>query len=107
MTSPRIKNLTIRVSVEEYDLIQQKAQASNLSPSSYLREIIFFDIPQIEHHSFEFKVLKALSYCVGSLKMIAEKEFTKEDINAQAAQVMIKNGIDPEKAKKQSTNLTN
>ena len=71
MKNSRIKNLTIRVSEEEYNFIQKKAQESRQSPSSYLREKIFFDIPQTEYNSFEYKVLRMLSYCTGISSAVA------------------------------------
>jgi hypothetical protein len=71
MKNSRVKNLTIRVSEEEYNFIQKKAQENRQSPSSYLREKVFFDIPRTEYNSFEYKVLRMLSYCTGISSAIA------------------------------------
>ena len=94
-----IKNkiLNIRLPEEDYLMLQDRAQVNNMSVAKYVRERIFYDIPQIEHNSFEFKTIKGISYCVGTLAALIRHNLPKPaqlEAEDEARRIMIKNGID-------------
>ncbi len=102
MTSPRIKNLALKVSQEEYQLAQEKAKDNNMSLSSYLRARIFIDQAPTEYNSFEFTTIKTISYCAAILSKIVSKEFNDqelEELKSKIKEIMTSNGIDPNQAK--------
>jgi hypothetical protein len=47
--------------------------------SSYLRERLFGDNVISDKKSFEYKTLKLLSFCTGTLNAISNKEFPKKN----------------------------
>jgi len=97
MSEIKKKPVTIKFSETEYKLLREKASKSNLPLATYARERILFDIPQIEHQSFEFKVLKGLSYCVGLLATTANLKLSNDEISEieeEASRVMKANGLD-------------
>ena len=97
MSEVKTKLISARVSQEEYDLIVEKASMNNMPLSKYIRERILFDIPQIEHQSFEFKALKGISYCAGILATAINLKLTpqeKETAEQEAIRIMITNGLD-------------
>lgn len=97
MSETKTKPLTIKFSQREYQLLQERASANNMPLSTYAREKILFDVPQIEHHSFEFKTLKGISYCVGILSTFCNLKLSEqemEDAEKEAKRIMIANGLD-------------
>lgn len=97
MNSPRNKNLSLKVSKEEYDLIEKKAKENNTSLSNYLRERVFYDVPNIEPYSFEFKMLKSISYCTGILAYLSKVQLSETDrieAEKEAGRIMKSNGLD-------------
>ena len=97
MSETKTKPLTVKFSQREYQLLQEKASANNMPLSTYARERILFDVPQIEHHSFEFKMLKGISYCVGFLSSFGNLKLSEqemESVEKEAARIMIANGLD-------------
>jgi predicted DNA-binding protein len=86
------KMLNIRVSTEEYEILQQKAKNNEMQISTYIREKIFFDIPHLEKYSFEYKALKDISYLVGAMAIISQDQ--KEDVVKEAKRIMGINGIE-------------
>jgi hypothetical protein len=102
MTNARIKNLALKVSQEEYQLIQEKAKENDMSLSSYLRARILIDKPSTNYSSFEFIAIKSISYCAAILNQFASKELSEkelEELNTKIKEIMISNGIDPDKIK--------
>ena len=99
------KKVTIKFSEKEYKQIQKKSEENCLPISSYIRERIFFDAPIIERYSFEFKVLKALSFCAAALAELCAKFLTTKAENEafikRFRKIAIENGIDPDKVKKE------
>ena len=47
----KTKSLTIKLSQEEYEVLQQKAKNNNMPLATYVRERIFYDVPHLEKHS--------------------------------------------------------
>ncbi|MDA0902327.1 MAG: hypothetical protein O3B09_02825 [Proteobacteria bacterium] len=91
------KNLVVRLSQEEYELIEQKAKNNDMSVSSYAREKIFYDTPILERSSPEFKMLKTISYCAGVLGKIADRDFKNEEkkkLEQEIKKIMSANGIE-------------
>ena len=102
-----VKNIpiTIKFSESEYQSLQNQASVNGLPLATYARERILFDVPQIEHQSFEFKVLKALSYCVGMLSTVGNSKLSEEEItevDEEAARIMKANGLDLDMIKLQT-----
>ena len=96
MTDNKTKKVTIRFSEEQYKDLLKQAKSSNMDLAFYIRERIFFDAPQIEQNSFEFKMLKSISYCVGALKGMMDLKLNTEDkatINDEILRIMIVNGL--------------
>ncbi len=97
MSGAKTKHITIKFSEKEYDAVLQRASSNNMPLATYVRERIFFDIPQIEHQSFEFKMLKNVSYCVGSLMAFGKLKLSDEDrgfVADEIMRVMKSNGLD-------------
>ncbi len=96
MTNSKNRRITIRFSEEQYKDLSKQAKSSNMDLALYIRERIFFDAPQIEQNSFEFKMLKSVSYCVGAIKAMMDLKLKNEDkkiINDEILRVMIVNGL--------------
>ncbi len=98
MSEARNKRLTIRFSDEEYESLMDKAKNNNMDFTTYVRERIFFDAPQIEQNSFEFKALKSISYLVGMVRGIADLKLSlstteKENIDKEITRIMTSNGL--------------
>ncbi len=86
------KYLSIRLSEEEYEILKQKAKNNHLGLATYSREKLLFDVPRLEKHSFEYKVLKSISYIVGAVSVISIDQ--KEEVKAAVVKMMEKNGIE-------------
>ncbi len=87
----RTKRLDIRLSIEEYEVIEQRAKNNNLPITTYARERLFYDVPHLEKHSFEYKALKGISYMVGAIRVMTQDQ--KEEVLTEARIIMEKNGI--------------
>jgi hypothetical protein len=90
--NPRTKRLDIRLNIEEYEAIEQKAKKNNLPITTYAREKLFYDIPHLEKHSFEYKALKGISYMVGAIRVMTQDQ--KEEVIKEVRVIMEKNGIE-------------
>ncbi len=96
MSNIKTKKITIRFSEEQYKDLLHQAKSSNMDLAFYIRERIFFDEPQIEQNSFEFKMLKSISYCVGVLKGMTDLKLNSEDksaISDEILRIMMANGL--------------
>lgn len=92
------KNLVVRLSQEEHEQIEQRAQNNEMSLSAYVREKIFFDAPILEKSSPNFKILRTVSYCAGVLSKLADNSFDneeKKDLEQQIKKIMSSNGVAP------------
>lgn len=97
MSEAKNKRITIRFSEEEYYDLQKKASSNKMDLSTYARERVLFDVPKIEHQSFEFKMLKGISYCVGLLSTAASFKLSEEEMTEaeeEAVRIMKANGLD-------------
>lgn len=95
MTS-KDKKVTIRFSGEQYDELTTQAKANGMDLANYIRERVFFDAPQIEQNSFEFKMLKSVSYCVGAIRGMVDLKLSKADkkvVSDEVSRIMNYNGI--------------
>ncbi len=91
----KIKSITIKLSQEEYEILQKRARNNNDMPlASYAREKLFYDIPHLEKHSFEYKALKGISYMVGAIRIMTQDQ--KEEVLKEVKIIMDKNGIGEE-----------
>ena len=105
MSEVKNRPLTIKFSESEYQLLQNQASVNGLPLATYARERILFDVPQIEHQSFEYKVLKGISYCVGMLSTVGNAKLSEEEIievDEEAARIMKANGLDLDMIKLQT-----
>jgi hypothetical protein len=93
----KTKSLSIRLSEEEYEVIQQKANDNAMPIASYAREKLFVDIPILEKNSPEFKIIKTISYCAAVLSKMSASQFADEDeqkeIEEEMQRIMVSNGI--------------
>ncbi len=93
----KTKSLTIKLSQEEYEVLQQKAKNNNMPLATYVRERIFYDVPHLEKHSTEFKLLKTISYCAGILSKMADIKFEsdkdKKSLQEEIDVFMVGNGV--------------
>jgi predicted DNA-binding protein len=91
------KSLFIRLSEEEYEILKKRADNNEMPLASYAREKIFFDAPNLEKGSAEFKILKAVSYCAGVLGKMSEVQFSsnqdQKSLEETIKEVMASNGI--------------
>lgn len=92
MASPKTKRIDIRVSQEEYEAIEQKAKNNEMPITTYARERLLFDVPNLEKHSFEYKALKGISYVVGAIRVLTQDQ--KAEVIAEVRNIMEKNGIE-------------
>lgn len=98
MTNSKNRRITIRFSEEQYRELSKQAKDSNMDLAFYIREKIFFDAPQIEQNSFEFKMLKSVSYCVGAIRgmmnlKLALSANDKKIIDEEILKIMTANGL--------------
>jgi predicted DNA-binding protein len=76
------KSILIRLTEEEYEILQQKANNNSMPVASYVRDKLFIDIPILEKSSPEFKIIKTISYCAAVLSKISASQFaSKEEQN--------------------------
>jgi hypothetical protein len=98
MSEAKTNRLTIKFSQKEYEELLQKASFSNMPLATYARERILFDVSQIQQQqSFEFKMLKGISYCVGSLLAFNQLKLSdpeKQIVSEEIMRVMKANGLD-------------
>ena len=99
MSEAKTKLITIKLSQTEYQNLLQKASFSNMPLATYARERILFDVPQIQQQqqSFEFKMLKGISYCIGSLLAFNQLKLSdpeKQIVSEEILRVMKANGLD-------------
>jgi len=91
------KSIFIRLSEEEYEILQKKANDNSMPIASYAREKLFIDIPILEKNSPEFRIIRTVSYCAAVLSKIAATEFASEDqqkaIEEELRRIMASNGI--------------
>ncbi len=91
------RSLSIRLSEEEYKIIQQKANDNSMPIASYARDKLFVDIPILEKNSPEFRIIKTISYCAAVLSKISATQFMSEDqqkaIEEETQRIMASNGI--------------
>ena len=102
MSEAKNKRITIRFSADEYYDLQKKASLNNMDLSTYARERVLFDVPKIEHQSFQYKVLKGVSYCVGILSTAASLKLSEEEMTEaeeEAVRIMKANGLDEDMIK--------
>jgi len=96
MSEAKTKLITIKFSQTEYQNLLQKASLSNLPLATYARERVLFDTPKLEQQSFEFKMLKGISYCVGMLSAVSELKLSDEELDwaqEEIFRIMKINGI--------------
>jgi hypothetical protein len=87
----------IRFSEEEINFLREKASKNNKSISSYVRGVVLSDISLQQNHTFESKILKAISICTGFSQVFANSKFSDEefkDFEAMTKKIMVANGID-------------
>lgn len=109
MSEAKNKRVTIRFSEEEYYDLQKKASSNKMDLSTYARERVLFDVPKIEHQSFEYKVLKGISYCVGLLSTAASLKLSEEEMTEaeeEAVRIMKANGLDEDLIKSKDEHNT-
>ena len=102
------RNITvgIKVSQKEYNFLEKQAKENSMTIPQYVREVIFFDNcqPAIEQNSFQFKVLRLLSFCSGILALLSDKSFTTEEeqklLKSEINKITSSIGIDPDTIKK-------
>jgi len=96
MSDPKSRRITIRFSEDEYFDLQKKASMNSVDLSTYARERVLFDTPKLEQQSFEFKMLKGISYCVGMLSAVSELKLSDEELDwaqEEIFRIMKINGI--------------
>jgi len=91
------KSLSIRLTEEEYEILQQKADDNSMPIASYARDKLFIDIPILEKNSPEFRIIKTISYCAAVLSKISACQFASDDeqksIIEETQRIMTSNGI--------------
>ena len=99
----KTKRVTIKFSEEEYKILQNKSEENCMPVASYIREKIFFDAPIIKKHSFEFRVLKTLSFCAAVLVEVCKKFLSNKENEAvmdSFQKIAAENGLNPDEIKK-------
>ena len=88
----KIKKISFKVSEEDYDEIINKAEENHMSLSRYIRDMLL-----IERNSFKFKVLKTVSFCLGILMQLRNKNFNEKEkahITQTIDKILTINGLD-------------
>lgn len=96
MSNIRNHRVTIRFSEEEYQKLIKKVTDNNMDIANYIRERILFDSDHIEDDSFEYKVLKGISYCVGAIATISDLKLNDKEkisIEEEVIRIMRSNGL--------------
>lgn len=87
----------IRFSEEEIYFLRQKASENNQSISAYVRQRVLADIPLKQNHTFEAKMLKAISLCAGFAQIFANSKFSDQEFQQfeeMTKKIMVANGLE-------------
>jgi len=90
------KTIGVKVSLEEYDFLKNKADENNMSVAEYIRQKMIYEHEIHNQNSFEYKVLKSLSIVQASSSVMAKSHLNDEQHNLvknHARSLMKKNGI--------------
>jgi len=90
------KTIGVKVSLEEYDFLKNKAAENNMSVAEYIRQKMIYEYEIHDQNSFAYKVLKSLSIIQSASSVIARSHLNDQQHNLfkdHARSLMKKNGI--------------